>query len=931
MSDMPKTYQPLFKKMARFTKTARVRLIWERYVPTLARALLASAAFLTTTYLGVWERLGDPWRLIALIATLSYIAHGVWKALSLTWPNASDARRRVEIDSGQSHRPLDTLDDRPALSKEVWPSHYQKALRQAEKITAPKGRPALANIDPYYLRYIAPAALIAASIYIAGFGTERLRYVMSPTWQSGINPSKVKFEAWIDPPAYTGRPPIYFKDRTEIDVPAGSEFVIRASGAKNITRPKLSHGLRSRFLPIKRLGTKSFEARTDITASTTAEWRIGTRRQSWDLNVQPDLPPKIEIIDPPEADKRDRLAFTYALEDDYGVEDLRLEMVELYDGLSPQTAFDGDSEFAVIALSSSAVKKADKASAAVDLTKHILAGRKVIGRLVATDGRGQRAMSESVYFTVPDKIFIEPLAKAVAENRTLIMAAKGEDYAPEIRRTTADGYWNQFEPNQRMTRAPESIQRAALLIEAVTDIPDRLFTDPTVYIGLRNVRAQLRYADSTDDLRGLPETLWKIALRAEFGVLGTALEEMREAQEALAEGLARRAPQREIDTLFERYNQAVDAYTEELRRKAIEEGNFADEDGGGGGGTPPLESVDEIQELLKLIEEANKVGDVEGARKALARLNELLEQLQIQLSKGGGGSGGDGGGGELSEEEQEALEDLAETIGEQRDLQDETRQAERAEQDRENGNDTSESESLSPEELAQRQAELEQLLDQLEDAIPDSLGQGEGPVSAGEGEDPSDAGQQGQDQDGQSGSDDGNGQSGSGEQPNGNNQGNGQEGGQGDNQDGTQGGGRSAQGSETGQGPGGSQTIDEAIASARRAMRESRESLENGDLSGARQTQGEVIAELRRAGEAIAEAANSSEDGEGSGEGGGEGNDPLGRADGDGLNNDSDTDIDTRDNATRSRELLEELRRRAAQQGRSPEELEYLERLLKRF
>jgi len=925
MSETPATYQPLFKKLARYTKIARVRLIWERYTPVLAKALLAIALLLITTYLGVWERLGDPWRLIALITALAYIAYGVWKARSVIWPNQSDARRRTERDSGQAHRPLDTLDDRPALSKELWPAHYKTALRQAENITAPKGQPALSKVDPYYLRFVAPAVLIAASLYIAGYGTERLRYVISPSWQSAINPSKVKFEAWIDPPAYTGRPPIYFKDRREINVPAGSEFVIRASGVKDLPRPKLTSGLRSRFLPLKRLGTKSFEARTDITQSAKAQWRIGTRRQSWTLNMQPDLPPKIEIIDPPKADKRDRLAFTYALEDDYGVEDLRMEMIELYDGLSPETAFENAREFAIIALSSGSVKKADKASAAIDLTKHILAGRKVIGRLVATDGNGQKAISEHVYFTVPDKIFVEPLAKAVAENRTLIMAAKDQDYAPDVRRTAADGYWNQFEPNQRMSRAPEPIQRAALLIEAVTDQPDRLFTDVSVYLGLRNVRAQLRYADSVEDLRGLPETLWKIALRAEFGVLGTALEEMREAQAALAEGLARRAPQREVDTLFDRYNQAVDAYTEELRRKAIEEGNFAEEDDGGGGGAPPIESVDEIQELLKLIEEANKVGDVEGARKALVRLNELLENLQIQLSKGGGGGGGNGGGGELSEEEQKALEDLAETIGEQRDLQDETRQAERAEQDRENGNATDGDDSLSPEELAERQAELEQLLDQLEDAIPDELGQSDGPISAGEGDDPSGAGQQGEAQAGDtgedSGQDGGEDAQGGGDQPSEDSQGSGNETGSDSDSD-----------SSTGNGTGGSQTIEESINAARRAMRESRENLENGNLAGARQTQDDVISELRRAGEAIAEAANRSEDGEGAGDRNGEGDDPLGREDGDGLsNNDSEADIDTRDNATRSRELLEELRRRAAEQGRTPEELEYLERLLKRF
>jgi hypothetical protein len=57
----------------------------------------------------------------------------------------------------------------------------------------------------------------------------------------------------------------------------------------------------------------------------------------------------------------------------------------------------------------------------------------------------------------------------------------------------------------------------------------------------------------------------------------------------------------------------------------------------------------------------------------------------------------------------------------------------------------------------------------------------------------------------------------------------------------------------------------------------------------------------------------------------------LGRSD-DGFDSGNDTaDIDDRDNATRSRELLEELRRRAAEQQREAEERQYLERLLERF
>lgn len=885
---MSENFDTIIQSTRRLVARARVRLFWETYAPTLAPGFLAIGVFSLGAWLGLWQWIGDPVRLIALGITLFFLARSVLRALSLRRPTYSDARRRVEADSGQAHRPLDVLDDRPALSADVWPAHQKKALNQARLLRRATPQATLTPVDPYYLRFILPLALLITAVFMAGFSFERLRTAVSPSWQSPVRAKQISYEAWIDPPAYTGRPPIYFKDGADIAVPAGSEFVARISGAKTAPRPRLSSGWRSKFLAPKRLGAKSFEIREIINDTSNIEFRVGLTRRSFDLNVSDDLPPEVEIVEPPEADKRDRLTLVYGLKDDFGVEKLQLEMTLLKDDIDPATAFEGATILAGIPLPSSSQTSVDSAKAALDLSKTRYAGRKVIGRLIATDGAKQTGLSEPTWFTVPDKIFVEPLSKAVAEQRTLVMAGLDQTYkpAPKPEWEPSDGFWNEYEPRLHWDRAPAPIQRATLLIEAVTDEPAGLFKDPAVYMGLRHARSQMRHAESIVELQSLPEDLWRIALRAEFGILGSALEEMREAEAALREGIARRASKREVDTLFERYNIAVDAYTEELRRKAQEEGNITE---GGGGGGQQAGSLDEIQELLKAIEDANAAGDTEGARKALARLAEVLENMQIQLSQGGGGgSGGEPSGGDMSEEEKQQLEDLADLTGKQRDLQDETEQAER--------NDQSEQE-LDPQELARRQAELRDLLDNLGNTIP-AEGEGEqGEGESGEGQD--------------------------GVQP---------------GEDGTNPGAGTEPGAEPGQrtepgegGSGGSgnlqEQFSEGVGAAEEAMRRSEDALQQGNLAGAGEAQQDAIRALREAGEALAEAVSDRQ-----GEAGEEnGSDPLGRSD-DGFDNGNDTaDIDDRDNATRSRELLEELRRRAAEQQREAEEREYLERLLERF
>ncbi|MEP3655262.1 MAG: DUF4175 family protein [Litorimonas sp.] len=889
---MSENFDKIIQSTKRLVARARVRLFWETYAPTLAPGFLAIGIFIFGAWLGFWQWIGDPVRLMALSITLFFLARSVLRALSLRRPTYSDARRRVELDSGQAHRPLDVLDDRPALSADIWPAHQKKALNQARLLHRATPQAALAPIDPYYLRFILPLVLLATAVFMAGFSFERLRTAVSPSWQSPIRANQISYEAWIDPPAYTGRPPIYFKDGANVAVPAGSEFVARISGVKTPPRPRLSSGWRSKFLTPKRLGAKSFEIREVINDTSNIEFRVGLTRKSFDLNVSDDLPPEVEIVEPPEADKRDRLTLVYGLKDDFGVETLQLEMSLLKDGIDPETAFEDATILANIPLPSSSQTSVDSAKAALDLSKTRYAGRKVIGRLIATDGAQQTGLSKPAWFTVPDKIFVEPLAKAVSEQRTLVMAGLDETYKPEPKPKwePSDGFWNEYEPRLHWDRAPAPIQRATLLIEAVTDEPAGLFKDPAVYMGLRHARSQMRHAESLVELQGLPEDLWRIALRAEFGILGSALEEMREAEAALREGIARRASKREVDTLFERYNLAVDAYTEELRRKAQEEGNVSE--GGSGGGGQQSGSLDEIQELLKAIEEANAAGDTEGARKALARLAEVLENMQIQLSQGGGGgSGGEPSGGDMSEEEKQQLEDLADLTGKQRDLQDETEQAER--------NDQSE-EELDPQELARRQAELRDLLDNLGDTLP-TEGEGEQSESGENGE-----GEPGNGQDGAQSGEDGT-----------------------DPGAGTEPGAEPGQGTEPGEaGSGGSgnlqEQFSEGIGAAEEAMRRSEEALQQGNHAGAGEAQQDAIRALREAGEALAEAVSEGQAEE-------NGNDPLGRSD-DGFDSGNDTaDIDDRDNATRSRELLEELRRRAAEQQREAEEREYLERLLDRF
>lgn len=248
---------------------------------------------------------------------------------------------------------------------------------------------------------------------------------------------------------------------------------------------------------------------------------------------------------------------------------------------------------------------------------------------------------------------------------------------------------------------------------------------------------------------------------------------------------------------------------------------------------------------------------------------ELLSRFEQMMRNLQVARGSGGGEDELSEEMREQLSELMGIIGEQRGLMDETFQRD---QRREGGED-----------LAPQQDQLGQASGALGQSLQE-LGQqgGEG----GEGQ-PSEEGQGG----GEAG----------GEQP----------------------GGR--------QGRGGLGQAGEALEQAGRAMERAEDALRSGDLDRAGEQQGRALEELRQGAQALSDAisermAGRNRDGQGGG-----GVDPAGRPTNSASDFGEGVEVPSEFERARVRELLEELRRRAGEAGRPPEELQYLERLLRRF
>ena len=71
--------------------------------------------------------------------------------------------------------------------------------------------------------------MISLAIISAPTALDRLGKAFSPDYGSLLGAENVRIEAWVTPPDYTGRAPIFLEDTTEeLRVPAGSIITVRA-------------------------------------------------------------------------------------------------------------------------------------------------------------------------------------------------------------------------------------------------------------------------------------------------------------------------------------------------------------------------------------------------------------------------------------------------------------------------------------------------------------------------------------------------------------------------------------------------------------------------------------------------------------------------------------------------------------------------------
>ncbi len=794
-------------------RRSAIALVAERLLRLGAALATLALFFLTLSWLGLWRAVPVEARMLgvgafgfaALFLAVREMARGL--------PGRSAAAARLDASANGPLKPAQSLDDTLAggeaadpATAALWAVHRKRleAALAATPILPP--RPRLPERDPYALRAFALVAAVAAA-FVAG-DEKRARLSTAFDWRAmPMLGSAQRIDAWFEPPAYTGRPPIVLgQESGTVEAPVNSLLRLRPA--------ETSASASGALAPVE--GEAGKEAMLRLGGAARLDLPDG---RSFDVAAIPDRAPTIGLVGKPRNNARGSMTLSYRAEDDYGVTGAEAVFSRtggrraLYE--PPRAALELPAGPGGLG----------EGRATLDLADSPYAGARLSMRLVAKDAAGNEGTSEAGAVTLPQRRFAKPLARALVEQRRLLALD------------------------------PEARANVGAALEALSFAPDIFETPSAIHLGLRAARRSLEGPRSDDELRSVADMLWAMALSLEDGDTSQAERDLRAAEQALREAMARGDSEEEIAKRSQELREAMNNFLEQLGARLRQPGEPPHESAGDSESVTP----DDLQGMLDDIEKAMKSGDMAQAQKLLDELQDIMENAQTGESDPAQRATQQA----RQREMQRALSEIDQLSREEQQLRDETFQGAKpdGQEARPQQRGGKKGQAQPADEMSaerQRQESLREKLERQQDAMKGDAG--------------------------------------------------------------------------------------EQLDDARKAMKEAESAMKPGGAGRGKavESQGRAVDSLRKGADKLAEqmrgeAQDGEEGDEGQGKGGrargrsGKGRDPLGRSGAHGQNASHEKyDPLGLPPAQRAHRVQEELRRRLGQPERPAEELDYLQRLLRR-
>jgi uncharacterized protein (TIGR02302 family) len=625
-------------KLTQALQRAKYAIAWERAWPHLARLLTVIGLFLVVSWAGLWLALPSVARAVGLglfvLLALAAILPLVW----FRWPSREQGLSRLDHGSGIAHRPAttltDTLSTQDPVALALWQAQRERTLASLKRVRAGLPSPRLRVYDPWALRGLVAVMLVAA--FFAAGDERMMRLAAAFDWNGVLAPSNIRVDAWVNPPVYTGKPPIILSAANKeaaalpmsgpLPVPAGSTLIVRSSGG---SLDVVAGGGITEAVSTEKAPEGTNEKRFTIAGDGTVHVRAPSGQPQWKFSAMPDRPPVISLAKDPERQARGSLQMSYKIEDDYGVTEARAQFVArpaegTEDAQAPRPLYTAP-QFPLVL--PNARTRNGVGQTVKDLSEDPYAGADVTLTLTAKDEAGNEGKSEPFNMRLPERLFTKPLARALIEQRRILALDANK--------------------NSEVFTA----------LDALAIAPELFMPESGQYLGLYSVTRQLEAARTDDQLREVVASLWALAVTIEDGNITDVDKALRAAQDALKQALERGASDEEIKKLTQDLRQALDNYmrqlAEQFRNNPQALARPLDQN------TKILRQQD-LNNMIDRMERLSRQGDKEGAQALLDQLQQMLENLQMAQPNQG------------DSDMEQALNELDDMIRKQQQLRDKT-------------------------------------------------------------------------------------------------------------------------------------------------------------------------------------------------------------------------------------------------------------------
>lgn len=644
---------------------ARAVLAVERLWIALWLPLGVSGVFVLLSLVNAWQFLSPEIHRIALWAFGAAFLVSFVPLMRVRWPSREEALRRLETTAGLPHRPASAYQDRFAvlphpLTVRLWDAHRGRMALLFARLRAGWPKPCIAQHDPFALRAL--LLLLLAVAFAAYYGDVRERLWAGLTPPPLTLTSSARLDAWITPPVYTGIAPVMLangsqhvsgdkQEQNPLTVPEKSELAVRinhANASRFSLKLKPLEGGESKTLGRVDVQSRegTIEFKETLVASGVIELRDGGSIVArWPVGVVKDTAPRITMTKPPQEALRGSLQLHYKVEDDYGVvsaealiEPAAIPAEDAQDTPSaPQTPvkrLGKAPQFPLVLPRANTKHGAGKTYR--NLVSHYWAGLPVTVTLEARDQAGQFGRSRSFQMILPERQFTNPMSRALIEQR------------------------------KKLVTTPSLKDRVAKALDALTIAPETFIQNFSVYLGVRTAYWRLKQAKDDAELESVADLLWSVAVHLEDGDLSDSEQQLRTAQQRLMQALQENASDEEIRRLTNELRTALNRFLNELQERAQNGQEF---DPRGLSGNEQAVTPQDLDKILKKIEDLARTGSRDAARQLLSQLRDMLENAQT----------GSQANADLRKMK-ETLDNLSQIIGKQQRLLDETYRTHQQEQ-----------------------------------------------------------------------------------------------------------------------------------------------------------------------------------------------------------------------------------------------------------